>query len=47
MIADRDLHDLLHDWVVAAEHDGGYVLGRCVVCGEQSLLDLAPVAQEG
>jgi hypothetical protein len=33
---------LLHDWVVTAEHDGGYVLGRCAVCGVESLLDLAP-----
>lgn len=34
---------LLHDWQVTAEHDGGYVLGRCLVCGLEELLDLLPV----
>jgi hypothetical protein len=34
---------LLHDWVVVAEHDGGYVLARCSVCGNEGLLDMAPM----
>lgn len=38
-----DLFDaLLHDWQVVAEHDAGYVLGRCSVCGAEGLLDAAP-----
>lgn len=39
-MTDEDLAVLLHDWTVTAEHDGGYVLGRCHVCGMESLLDL-------
>lgn len=31
---------LLHDWVVRAEYDAGYVVLRCSVCGEESLADL-------
>jgi hypothetical protein len=31
---------LLHDWTVTAEHDTGYVLGQCRVCGLEDLLDL-------
>ena len=40
MITDQQLFDLLHDWVVTAEHDGGYVLGRSV-----TLLDLETTAR--
>lgn len=29
--------ELLHDWQVRSEHDGGYVLLRCRVCGTDSL----------
>lgn len=29
-----------HEWVVVAEFDAGYVIGRCQVCGEQDLMDL-------
>ena len=42
MTRDDPLLVLLHDWVVTAEHDGGYVLGRCSVCGDETLLDLVP-----
>lgn len=30
-----------HEWTVIAEFDAGYVLGRCRVCGEQDLVDVA------
>lgn len=33
---------LLHEWVVTSEHDAGYVLGRCRVCGLEELLDVDP-----
>ena len=33
---------LQHDWQVTAEHDAGYVLGRCRVCSLEDLLDLVP-----
>jgi hypothetical protein len=29
--------ELLHDWQVRSEHDGGYVLLRCRVCGTDTL----------
>ena len=29
--------ELLHDWQVRSEHDGGYVLVRCRVCGTETL----------
>lgn len=47
MTDDQALLLLLHDWVVTAEHDGGYVLGRCSVCGDQALLDLVPAPRQG
>jgi hypothetical protein len=47
VITDQQLFDLLHDWVVTAEHDGGYVLGRCALCGDEALLDLGPTARHG
>lgn len=36
---------LLHHWTVVAEHDGGYVLGQCQVCGLEDLLDLVPALE--
>jgi hypothetical protein len=37
----EDLLDvLLHEWTIIAQHDGGYVLGRCRVCGQEDLLDV-------
>jgi hypothetical protein len=36
---------LLHHWAVVAEHDAGYVLGQCRVCGLQELLDLVPALE--
>lgn len=47
MTHDDRLMQLLHDWVVTAEHDAGYVLGRCSVCGDESLLDLVPAQRQG
>ena len=29
--------ELLHDWQVRSEHDGGYVLVRCRVCATETL----------
>lgn len=46
MTHDDTLLQLLHDWVITAEHDGGYVLGRCAVCGDESLLDLMPCQRQ-
>lgn len=42
MRIDPQLLQLLHDWVVVAEYDAGYVLARCAVCSEESLVDLMP-----
>ena len=36
---------LLHDWRITAEHDTGYVLGQCRVCGLEDLLDLVPAGE--
>ena len=47
MMRDEELLTLLHDWVVTAEHDGGYVLGRCALCGDEALLDLDPALRHG
>ena len=41
-LAQADLLQLLHDWRVLGEYDGGYVLGRCMVCGREDLLDTRP-----
>ena len=30
-----------HEWVVVAEFDAGYAIGRCQACGQQDLLDVA------
>lgn len=27
--------ELLHDWTVRSEHDGGYTLLRCRTCGTE------------
>ena len=37
---------LLHDWVVRAEYDAGYILLRCSICGEEGLAD-APRVEPG
>ena len=29
--------ELLHDWQTRSEHDGGYTLLRCRVCGTDTL----------
>lgn len=29
------LPDLLHDWLLLAEYDGGYALHRCRLCGTE------------
>jgi hypothetical protein len=41
-MTDDELLLLQHDWHVLAEHDAGYVLGRCRVCATEDLLDLVP-----
>jgi hypothetical protein len=46
-MTDDELLVLQHDWRVLAEHDGGYVLGRCLVCDSVDLLDLEPVRRTG
>lgn len=38
---DALLLQLLHDWAVVAQYDAGYVLARCEVCGEESLMDVS------
>lgn len=38
-MTDDDLLPQLHTWTVVAEYDGGYVVGRCTVCGIEELLD--------
>jgi hypothetical protein len=38
-VSDDELLVLLHDWTVLGEYDGGYVVGRCAVCGLEELLD--------
>jgi hypothetical protein len=43
LLEDEDLLLLLHDWTVLGEYDGGYVLGRCGVCGQEELLDVVQV----
>jgi hypothetical protein len=42
-LTEADLLQLLHDWRVVGEYDGGYVLGRCDVCGREELLDVMPM----
>ena len=39
-MTDDELLLLQHDWRIMAEHDAGYVLGRCSVCSVEELLDL-------
>ena len=46
-MTDEELRSLLHQWVVTAEHDAGYVLGRCTVCEVEDLLDLTPAQRVG
>ena len=29
-----------HEWIVVAEFDAGYVVGRCRSCGREELLDV-------
>ena len=41
MSADRWAVQLLHDWVVVAEYDAGYVLVRCAICLEETLADVS------
>jgi hypothetical protein len=41
-MTDEDVLMLLHSWRITAEHDGGYVLGRCSTCRLEELLDLTP-----
>lgn len=38
---------LLHDWVVRAEYDAGYVLLRCRICGEENLADPPRIEASG
>lgn len=38
---------LLHDWVVRAEYDAGYVLLRCRICGEENLADPPRIEESG
>jgi len=42
-MSDDDLRLLLHYWAIVAQHDGGYLLGRCRVCGLEDLLDVEAV----
>lgn len=44
-MTDEEALVLLHHWRVLAEHDAGYVLGRCTVCGTEDLLDLESTPQ--
>lgn len=43
-MSDDELLLLVHDWAVLGEYDGGYVLGRCGVCGIEELLDMVQAA---
>ena len=46
-MTDEGLLLLLHDWTIMVEHDGGYVLARCAVCGREDLLNLVPATRGG
>ena len=35
LVADARWDELLHDWQVRSEHDGGYSLLRCRLCGTE------------
>jgi hypothetical protein len=41
-MTDEELLVLTHTWRITAEHDGGYLLGRCSTCGLEDLLGLVP-----